>query len=266
MLSWAYNEEGSVSDFLERAAQLMESVVEDYEIILIDDGSTDKTYEIAKKFQEKNPKLKIIKNKKNRDIGIVIPRAIQAATKEYLFWQMVDWCYDISNLREFLEYLKKYDIVLGARRKPVKVKLKFLKPIAVILRLFGIKHLTRRSDSILKAIISVIHYLLVRILFNIPVSDFHNTTFYSTKLAQSIKHEANSSFVVPETLLKSYWNEKSIKEVPINFISRKVGESKGTRVKTIMSSIKDICRLWFKWIVLGKRGTIRKGKICRLIP
>lgn len=264
LLSWAYNEEDSISDFLERATRLMESIVEDYEIILIDDGSTDKTYEIAKKFQEKNPKLKIIRNYKNVDIGISIPRAIQSATKEYIFWQMVDWCYDISNLRIFLEYLKTYDIVQGVRRSPVKVKLKILKPIAAVLKLFGIKHLTRRSDTIKKAVISVINYVLIRILFRMPLSDFQNVTFCPTKWIQSIKHEASSSFVVPEALLKSYWNGKSIREVPINFIPRKAGKSKGTRIKAIMSAIKDIGSLWFKWIILGKRSAIKKGRIRRL--
>lgn len=264
MLSWAYNEEDSISDFLERATQLMELTVEDYEIILIDDGSTDKTYEIAKKFQEKNPKLKIIRNYKNVDIGISIPRAIQSATKEYIFWQMVDWCYDISNLRTFLEYLKTYDIVQGVRRSPVRVKLKILKPIAIVLKLFGIKHLTRRSDTVKKAIISVINYILIRVLFGVPLSDFQNVIFCSTKWIQSIKYEANSSFVVPEILLKSYWSGKLIKEVPVNFIPRKAGKSKGTRTKAIISAIKDISSLWFKWIILGKRNVIKKGIIYRL--
>src|SRR4030042_3999723 len=103
LLSWAYNEEDSIGNFLERASSLMNSVVEDYEIILIDDGSIDRTYQIAKKFQEKNPRLKIFRNEKNLNVGISSQRAIQIASKEYLFWQTTDWSYDISNLRVFLE-------------------------------------------------------------------------------------------------------------------------------------------------------------------
>ena len=55
LLCWAYNEEASIGAFLERATRLMEETVEDYEIVLIDDGSTDRTYEVASKFQERNP-------------------------------------------------------------------------------------------------------------------------------------------------------------------------------------------------------------------
>ncbi len=264
LLSWAYNEEKTILEFLEKATHLMDSVVKDYEIILIDDGSTDKTYSIAKEFQKKNPRLKIFENKKNLNVGFSSRKAIQKATKDYLFWQTVDWCYDISNSRKFFEYLKKYDIVQGVRRSPVKVKFKFFKPFAAVLKLFGMKHLTKRSDTIKKAVISVVNYLLIRILFRLPVSDFQNVTFYSTKWIQSIRFEAVSSFANPEGLIKSYWNGMSIKEVPINFIPRKQGGAKGTRPKTIITSVTDIFRLWFKWVVIRKRGNIKKGIVHRL--
>jgi glycosyltransferase involved in cell wall biosynthesis len=264
LLSWAYNEEGSILNFLERATKLMDATVENYEIILIDDGSTDKTYEIAKKFQEKNSQLKIFRNNKNRDVGICQQRAFKAATKEFLFWQTVDWSYDISNLRLFLEYLREYDIVLGARRSAIQVKSRVLKVLVLLFELFNKEYLIRRSDTVSKSIISIFHYLLVRTLFNVPVSDFHNSTFYPTKWVQSIKHEAKSPFVAPETLIKSYWNNMSIKEVSVSFIPRKVGESKGTRPKAILSVMKDIFRLWFRWIILGKRSATKKGKVYRL--
>ena len=239
----------------------MEATVEDYEIVLIDDGSTDRTYEIAKAFQTKNPRLKIFKNERNLNVGISSQRAIQRASKEFLFWQTVDWCYDISDLRLFLGYLKTYDIVQGVRRKPVDVKVKFFKPFVSILKLFGMKHLTRRSDTVQKAIVSLINYLFIRSLFRVPLSDFQNVTFYPTKWIQSIRYESKSSFANPEGLIKSYWKGMSIKEVPINFIPRTKGKAKGTSLKTIANSVQDIFRLWFRWVILGERGKVKKGKI-----
>jgi len=265
LLCWAYNEEASIREFLERASQLMNSEVEDYEIVLIDDGSQDKTYEIAKTFQEKNPRLRIFRNNRNLNVGISSQRAIQKASKEFLFWQTVDWCYDISNVGEFLKYLKTYDIVQGIRRKPVEVKSKFIRPIVMISQLFGMKHLTRRSDTIAKAIVSLINFILIRILFRIPLSDFQNVTFYPTKWIQSVNLEAKSSFANPEGLIKSYWKGMSIKEVPINFIPRNKGKSKGTSFKSITSSVKDVSRLWFKWVMLGKRQFTKRGKIYRFV-
>ena len=87
MVSWAYNEEELIEEFLYKAEKLLESVVVDYEIILIDDGSADKTYELAAKFQQKNPRLKIFRNGHNLNIGYSSRRGVKEATKEFLFWQ-----------------------------------------------------------------------------------------------------------------------------------------------------------------------------------
>ena len=246
LLCWAYNEEESIGDYLEKAFRLMDETVEDYEIVLIDDGSTDRTYEIASSFQKARPRLKIFRNERNLNVGISSRRAIKYAVKEYLFWQTIDWSYDISDLRIFLEYLKNYDIVQGVRRK------------------LGIQRLTKRSDTIGKAIVSVINYTIIRMLFRVPLSDFQNVTFYPSKWVKSIEYEAKSSFANPEGLIKSYWNGMSIKEVQINFIPRSKGIPKGTKLKPVVNSITDISRLWFKWVVLGKRQVIKKGKIYRI--
>jgi len=266
LLCWAYNEEESIEEFLGKATKMMEQTVDDYEIVLVEDGSTDSTYKIAKTFQTRNPRLKIYKNEKNLNTGISSRRAIKKATKEYCFWQTVDWGYDLRNLRQYLEYLKDYDIVQGVRRNPVKVRIGILKPFVALLKLFGMKHLTRRSDTIYKAIISLINYIVIRILFRVPLSDFQNVTFYSSKWLQSINFEAIGPFANPEGLIKSYWSGMSIKEVPISFIPREKGVATGTSLNSIKRSVYDIVRLWFTWIVLGKRKFIKKGKIYRLDP
>lgn len=263
LISWAYNEEALIGEFLEKATKLMTSSIDDYEIILIDDGSTDRTYEIAESFRIKNNRLKIFRNEYNLNVALSSQRAIQMASKEYLFWQTVDWGYDISHLREFLEHLKTFDVVQGVRRKPVVVKVKILKPVLALLKIFSKKHLMMRSDTVIKAIISVTNYVMIRILFNIPLSDFQNVTFYKTKWIQSIEYEAKSSFANPEGLIKAYWDGLSIKEVPINFIPREEGEAKGTKLKSIINSVKDILRLWFQWVILNKRKYNRKGIIVR---
>jgi len=266
LLCWAYNEEASILEYLRRATELLDATVEDYEIVLIDDGSTDGTYGIARAFQKDNPRLRIFQNEKNLNVGISSRRAIQRASKEFLFWQTIDWAYDISSLREHLEHLKTYDIVQGVRWRPVEAEIKILEPVLTLIRLLDKKHLMKRSDTARKGIVSIINYLLIRALFRFPLSDFQNVTFYPAKWVQSIKYEAKSSFANPEGLIKSYWAGMTIKEVPIDFIPRKEGVAKGTRLKAIKASVSDILRLWFKWVVLGRRPFKGKGTIYRLKP
>jgi glycosyltransferase involved in cell wall biosynthesis len=265
-LCWAYNEEELIEGYLTRANKLLAGTVSDYEILVVDDCSTDKTRDIIGRLMKDIPQIRLIRNPVNLNVGYSSQKAIMSASKEYLFWQTVDWAYDISNLRIFLELLKSHDVVAGVRRAPVEAANEAVKPCLGLFRLFGIKHITRRSDTIPKAIVSVINYILIRILFGVPLSDYQNVVFYPTKLIQSITFESRSSFSNPEGLFKAYWQGASIIEVPISFLPRQGGEAKGTRVRAIANSVGDIFRLWFKWVILGKRDTPRKGSITRLNP
>ena len=260
LLSWAYNEEMNIAEYLARASALMDATTKDYEIILIDDGSTDRTYEIAKSIQKQNPRLKIFQNGHNRGSGVSHRVAISKASKDYLFWQTVDWSYDISDLRRCLEHLKSYDIVQGVRLG-ARPEDRGLGPVRQVFHLFSSSHLNRRSDNLKKALVSVINYVLVRTLFRVPVSDFQNVTFYPTGWIQSVHFEASSAFANPEGLIKAYWNGMTIKEMPIGFIPRQQGVGKGTRFRAIRAAVSDILRLWFRWVIRGGRGNIRKGRV-----
>jgi hypothetical protein len=156
--------------------------------------------------------------------------------------------------------------VVGARREAVKLSTdqRILKPLAGLLQLFGIKHITKRSDTVLKAFISVCNYIVVRVLFGVPLSDYQNIAFYPTSFIQSMTIESQSSFGSPELLIKAYAQGFTFKEVPISFIPRQMGQAKGTKLKSICQSISDIARFWFKWNVLRRRTGSRRGHVKRL--
>lgn len=268
LLCWAYNEDLLIEDYLRRANAMLKQYAEDYEIVVVDDCSTDKTNQIVQELIEEIPQIRLLRNETNRNVGYSSQRAIKSAEKEFLFWQTIDWSYDLTLLRAFLHMLETHDVVAGVRRAPVQVvdRFWFIKPVRGLLLLFGIKHITRRSDTIRKAFVSIINYCLIRILFRVPLSDFQNVVFYSSNLIQSVEYESNSSFSNPEGLLKTHWKGASIVEVPISFLPRQKGVAKGTRLSAIISSISDVFRLWFRWVVLGKREYSGKGSIRRLIP
>ncbi|WP_243312601.1 glycosyltransferase family 2 protein [Fundidesulfovibrio agrisoli] len=268
LVSWAYNEEILIEGFLRRADAMLSSSVEDYEIVVVDDGSKDRTPEILARLSAELPRLRVVTNEVNRNVGYSSRRAVASATKEYLFWQTVDWSYDITLLRIFLEFLKTCDVVAGVRRAPVTVRLGLFKPLALLLKLFGIKHLTRRSDTVPKALVSVINYSLIRVLYGLPLSDYQNVVFYPSRLIQPIiaTAEADSSFANPELLYKAFMSGASLVEVPINFIPREAGEAKGTRLKALRASLKDVFKFWWAWRVLGKVKKAPGGRVIRLDP
>ena len=262
-LCWAYNEEEVIEKYLVRLNGLLEQYVEDYEIVIVDDASTDRTNEIIRSVQKKIPQIRLITNEINLNVGLSCQKAVQAASKEFLFWQTIDWSYDITLLRIFLELLKTHDVVAGVRREPTD-KASLTRWLASYFKVLGPEHLRVRSDNLEKAWVSVLNYYLIRFLFQFPLSDYQNVVFYRTRLIQSFRMEAKSSFANPEFLLKAHWSGALIAEVPISFIPRSAGEGKGVSFKTIKASMTDIFYLWFRWIVLGEKKGRQKGPIQRL--
>ncbi len=240
MLAWGYNEEELVEGFLERAFALLEECVEDWEFVFVNDASTDRTSEIVEQVAAREPRLRVIHNQKNLKVGHSCRIAVAAARKEVLFWQTVDWSYDISHLRIFLELLKHYDVVQGAR--PVLDR-----PLSHVPLIRSLYRLPGRSDTLAKGIVSLINYYLIRLLFGCPFSDFQNVTFYSTKFVQGLDLTARSSFINPELLLKSHLRGVSFIEVPIRFFPRSAGTAKGTRLAAVVRSVADILGHWIKW-------------------
>jgi glycosyltransferase involved in cell wall biosynthesis len=237
LLVWGYNEEELVQAFFARALRMMEATVVDFEIVFINDGSSDKTGELADAVAAVDKRVRVMHNERNMNVGYSCRRAIGAASKEYLFWQTVDWAYDLRNLRVYLELLKHFDVVQGVRQS-VPGRADTLK----LIRAIG-----SRSDNLRKAVISVVNYLLIRLLFGVPFSDYQNVTFYRSRQVRELPLEGRSSFVNPEMLIRTYVTGLSFIEVPIPFMRRATGKAKGTRLSSIARSVREIFAAWWHW-------------------
>lgn len=260
LLTWGYNEEALVESFLNRAIALLDACVEDWEIVFVNDGSTDRTGAILDEYAAREPRIRPIHNEQNMNVGKSCRRAIKSASKEYLLWQTVDWSYDIRNLRIFLELTEHYDVVQGIRPTPIRL----LSYVPVLRSLYRVK---TRSDNLQKAVVSLSNYYIIRILFGVKFYDFQNVSVYPTKLLQSVDLAGDSSFLNPECLLRVYEKGATFVEVPIGFMPRTVGVAKGTKVTSILKSIRDIAKAWTQW-GWNYKGSIKKqfpeGRIYRV--
>lgn len=247
MLGWALNEEANIASYIDRAGRFLETLTDDFELILLDDGSTDRTWTIATVMQQTRPWLRVFRNERNRGSGYNTKRAISLAQKDYVFWQTVDWAYDIEGLRTGLWLLQDCDVLQGVRQGTVS-----LKGLAL-----------QRSDNPYKGLVSVVNYLLIRVLFRLPLSDYQNVTVYPRGLIQSVTLESESSFTNPECLLKTWWKGATFREIHIPFVKRVRGRGTGTRPAAIIAAMTDILGWWFRWIVLGRRQDRGRGRVLR---
>jgi hypothetical protein len=173
-------------------------------LILIDDGSPIAPG-IATEYQKTRPWLKPWE--RNRGSGYNTKRAISLATKDYVFWQTVDWAYDIRHLARALGDLNSVDVLQGVRVDTTSAR--------------GM--VDHRSDNPYKGLVSVVNYRLIRTLFRLPLGDYQNVTVYPRSLIQSVTLEAESAFTNPECLLKTWWHGATFKEVPVPFVKRQRG-------------------------------------------
>ena len=258
LISYGYNEQDLLAEFFERALELLGRTTNDFEIIFVDDGSTDDSWHIAQDFATKHPVIRIFRNDRNRNIAYSFKRGAAQAQKEILFWQTIDWSYDISELEIFIRLLDHFDAVIGVRPVPTRL----LSYIPILRSVYRVR---TRSDDFLRACISLANYYLLRILYNVNVHDFQNIQFHRTKEFQTYVFSGESSFLAPEAIIKTLERGFRIIEVPIRFCPRQKGVSKGIRPAALWRSLRDVIGNWFAW---GWRrrfgGTERDGKVFRL--
>ncbi len=109
----AYNEENTISSTIESVRKSFKKRNLKYEIIIVNDGSTDKTKSIIKK--EKNPQVRIINLRKNRGKGYALKKGLLSARGNFILYMDADHSTHINHLFSFIPYLEKHDIVIGSR-------------------------------------------------------------------------------------------------------------------------------------------------------
>jgi len=111
-----YNEEKRIKLTLSNCVSYFKNKKIDYEIIIVDDGSIDKTRLIVKDFSNKNKSIKLTKKRRNKGKGYSVKEGMLLASKDYLLFSDADLSAPIEETEKFIEIIKRgYDIVIASR-------------------------------------------------------------------------------------------------------------------------------------------------------
>jgi glycosyltransferase involved in cell wall biosynthesis len=215
----AYNEEENLSVAVDRALEVMPDLVSDFEVIIVDDGSTDGTHEIALGLiGEKYPTVRLAVHPSNRGYGAALRTGFALARFDLVFYTDADNQFDFSDLRHFMPLIEEYDLIVGFR--------------------------VYRYDTVLRSILSWIYNRIVRILFRVRVRDVDcSYKLFRREVLEKIVIECNDFFVDAELIAKARrWNfrllEKGVRHYP-----RMAGETT-VRPSHIPTTLKRIALMW----------------------
>jgi len=122
----AYNEAENIQDMVKDVIQVMDTLVDDYEVVVVDDGSRDATAEVVKSLEERYPQVRLVQHGENKGYGAAVFNGLTSATKELVFFTDADRQFDLQEIEKLLELIDKADLVVGyrsPRRDPFMRKL-----------------------------------------------------------------------------------------------------------------------------------------------
>ena len=110
-----YNEEANLEIILKQALKIVPKLATKYELLVINDGSTDASLEIVEKLQKQNPQVKLVSHQKNKGYGEVLKTGIKNSQCEWIFWTDSDLQFDVSELAHFIAETDHYQAIIGYR-------------------------------------------------------------------------------------------------------------------------------------------------------
>ena len=223
-----YNDGKVIVTLVEKAINNLKNVASDWEVIVIDDGSSDNSREALKQAAKKYKELKLVFHTKNRGYGGALKSGFKTARLDLVFYTDGDGQYDVDEL-PLLVSLMTRDV-------------NFIN---------GIK--MERGDARYRIFFGNLHKFFNRWLFWLPVYDVDcDFRIIRKSLLDKINLNSNSGSICIELVKKAQRAGAKFREVSVHHYERKYGQSQFFRVDKIVSTYLDIAKLWLDLNVFGK--------------
>jgi glycosyltransferase involved in cell wall biosynthesis len=225
----AYNEATTLRQVFERCLAVLNQCSEDFEIIILDDASTDQTGEIAEQIRSEHPDtVRVLGHSKNRGIAVTFEDLYRAAVKEYIFDIPADGEYPPEALLDILPLLAEYDIVVC--------------------------HRTFKEYTTYRHIVSYLYRLLPRLLFGVELYDPGSAKCRSKNVIEDITVTSTGVFSEAERLIRAIRRGYRIGKVDVVPGRRIAGDPQGAKISNVACAGFDLLCLWLRLIVLRQKA------------
>jgi len=213
-----YNEKDCVQAITEKALAVAGTVCDDFEVILVDDGSTDGTAELIDNLANECPNVRVIHHPQNQGYGAALQSGFRAATKEYVFYTDGDGQFDLGELPTLLPLICDNDIISGYR--------------------------LNRQDGMLRKLNAFCWNRLVCFLFDLKIKDIDCAfKLYKRTLFDDIKMHSTGALIDTEILARAVRKGYTIAQIGVHHYPRTAGQSTGADFKVILRAFRELFKL-----------------------
>lgn len=225
----AYNDGGTIPSMVMMTDRVLRKLTDDYEIIVVNDGSVDHTADMLEELQQHYPKLRVVDHVKNRGYGGALRSGFASATKEWIFYTDGDAQYDPRELLRLVARVSDdVDVVQGYK--------------------------IQRHDPLIRIVIGRIYHWTVKTAFGLQIRDVDcDFRLMRRKIFEKVNLESNSGVICVELVKKTQDSGFRFTEVPVNHFHRAYGRSQFFNFRRVSAVGIALIKLWWQLVVQGQQ-------------
>lgn len=231
-----YNDAGTIASMVELTTMTLKKLTRRYEVVVVDDGSSDRSRQILLSLKKMHPNLKLVFHQKNQGYGGALISGFKNCSGDLIFYTDGDFQYDVTELEKLLMNLtKKVDVVQG-----YKVK---------------------RHDPWIRVLIGELYNFGVKFLFGIRIRDVDcDFRLIRKSVFEKVKLEHKSGVITVEMVKKIQDAGFKFSEVPVSHFFRSYGKSQFFNYQRIYRVLIELIELWTELVLLKWQKTIFTGR------
>ena len=225
----AYNDEQTIEGIIRTAAAEISKVTDDYEVVVVDDGSKDQTGPVLDRLAAELPYLRVIHHPRNLGYGAALITGFNNARKDLIFYTDGDGQYDVREIHRLLAELRpNIDLVNG-----YKVK---------------------RADAWYRIWIGGFYRRAMKVAFRLSIRDVDcDFRLFRRRIFDVITLESRSGVICVEMAKKFERAGFRMAEVPVSHYPRMHGSSEFFRVRHLVHTFRGLLKIWWSLVITRKQ-------------
>ena len=217
----AFNEEANIDAVVHDSLATLPAFADMYEIIVVDDGSRDRTGEIVARLAAGNDRVRLVSHGRNRGYGAALTSGFGTSTGDFVMFMDADRQFDIRDLRLLVPFAGEYDIVAGFRME--------------------------RNDPLHRRVLAEIFNVSVRVLFGVHLRDIDCAfKLFRGDLLRGLSLTAPGALINTEIQAKARRQGATLQQVGVHHYPRVAGEPTGGSPRVILRAVGETLTLWWR--------------------